>query len=331
MATRKKPAVKTIGRTKTQGKASSNKVGLWLILGFVLLCGLWVGWKKADIKPRLAPDKGQMVVNQEVDHRSEATSSQQSNSLADESEHKFEWPIPGDWPDEAQSYLTPSVPEGAEIVKHTAYQLAYYEAAEQPYWVSYVADRSLVAGGAERRNNFFEDVKVSTGSATTRDYSRSGWSRGHMAPCDDFKANQEICDETFAMSNMCPQNQSLNGGRWNSLETFVNRRAFRGKSSIVICGPIFRTSPANIGKIGRSEVWVPDAFYKVVYSGDKGEDRVIAFVMDNKPQPKGPLSQWAVSIDEIEKATDLDFFASMPDEKEERLESQVVLTGWSLP
>lgn len=39
-----------------------------------------------------------------------------------------------------------------------------------------------------------------------------------MAPAADMKWNKQAMEESFYMSNICPQNPNLNRGDWNDLE-----------------------------------------------------------------------------------------------------------------
>ena len=41
--------------------------------------------------------------------------------------------------------------------------------------------------------------------AKLRDYVKSGYDRGHLAPAADAKSSQETMDETFLLSNIAPQ------------------------------------------------------------------------------------------------------------------------------
>jgi len=56
-----------------------------------------------------------------------------------------------------------------------------------------------------RTNDFREDYKVKTGSASLSDYKGSGYDRGHLAPAGDMKWSSSVMSESFYMSNhYCP-------------------------------------------------------------------------------------------------------------------------------
>ncbi|MDE5786515.1 MAG: hypothetical protein K2H98_08300, partial [Duncaniella sp.] len=56
--------------------------------------------------------------------------------------------------------------------------------------------------------------------------------------------------------------------------------------------------------------------------------RGIGFIMPNGKVPGG-MQQAAVSIDEIERITGYDFFAALPDDIENKIESQCDFHYWS--
>ena len=60
---------------------------------------------------------------------------------------------------------------------------------------------------------------------TTYDYKGSGYDRGHMCPSADMKWSPAAQRDCFYMSNICPQDRSLNSGAWSKLENACRRWA----------------------------------------------------------------------------------------------------------
>ena len=87
-------------------------------------------------------------------------------------------------------------------------------------------------------------------------------------------------------------------------------------------GPVFKD---NKGKIGRTGVTVPGFFYKVVYA--PGARQMIAFVLPNT-QEKRQLRDYAVTVDSVERLTNIDFFPQLSDTLENRLEAAVNYDSW---
>ncbi len=209
-----------------------------------------------------------------------------------------------------------------DVYYHTYFCFSYAEKHEQAEWVCYMLSDSMVYGTTPRRDNFREDTTVVTGSAKLSDYAGSGYDRGHLAPAADMCINTTAMSECFYLSNMSPQEGSFNSGRWRMLETAVRNWAIEFDTVYVVTGPVLRRSRKSIGE---EDVTVPKNFYKIVY--DAEEQEMIAFIMPNK-KLSDPLEDFIVTVDEVEKATRIDFFTSLPDSIEEAMESRVNKAYW---
>lgn len=211
-----------------------------------------------------------------------------------------------------------------DIVRHTYYTLSYNEKYEQANWVYYsLTDSMVINGGEERSNSFRMDKLILSGSAKSSDYTKSGYDRGHLCPAADMGFNPVAMNESFLMSNISPQTPDFNRGIWKELETTVRSWAKKEKNIAVVTGPVFKD---NKGQIGREEVLVPGYFFKVIY--DKtGDPKIIAFLFPNAKSDR-PLTDFAVTIDEVENLTGYDFFSQLPDGIETKLENKIDLSGW---
>ena len=208
-----------------------------------------------------------------------------------------------------------------QIVEHTYYALSYNEEYEQAEWVAYeLYKKRLYPPFVERRNNFRPDPKVRKASASDRDYRGSGYDRGHMAPAGDMNFDKKAMSESFYMSNMSPQIRNFNGGIWRELEENVRVWAKKFKHLYVVTGPVLTSDIREY--IGSNEVAVPDMYYKVLLDVSEPEIKAIAYLMPNEICNQ-PISEYAVSIDEVEEVTGIDFFHQLlNDEDEAILESQ---------
>lgn len=95
----------------------------------------------------------------------------------------------------------------------------------------------------------------------------------------------------------------------------------------IACGPIISAKPKTIGMY--HQITVPDAFFKVVLRKKGDSWSAIGFMMPNQAGHKS-LNKYAMSVDDIEIITDMDFFYNLPDEIEEIVESSYQLSDWSL-
>lgn len=229
-------------------------------------------------------------------------------------------------PDAELAFLAPQGGEG-EVVYHDTYLLSYAEEHELAEWVAYRLKKTeLERPWLKRKDNFRTDPAVSTRSADPADYKRSGYDRGHLLPVADRAYSRAAMDETFYMSNISPQERHFNGGVWRELEELTRDWAKESGQLYVVTGPLLGTAPK--GTIGNNEVTVPGAYYKVLLDLEEPQLKGIGFVIPNRVTDE-PLSVFATSIDEVERLTELDFFAEfMPQEVEEKLEAKGDVSLW---
>ena len=215
----------------------------------------------------------------------------------------------------------------SQIIEHVGYTVSYNEQRRNPNWVAYELTAQEVAGTEPRGDDFVPDPMVVGRQATTDDYKRSGWDRGHLAPAADMKWSDDAMAESFYMSNISPQNQNLNRGVWKSIEELVRENASRHGKLLVVTGPVF-TNKKGLGYIGDNRVLIPNGFYKVLLAYD-GEYTGIGFYCENVAGKK-KLTKYARTIDEIEELAGIDFFHMLPDEIETAVESCYQEYEWGL-
>lgn len=213
-----------------------------------------------------------------------------------------------------------------QIIFHTGHTVSYNKDWKIPNWVSYELTIDETIGDEKRNDKFCPDPNIREGTATLADYRNSGYDRGHMAPAADLKWNSATMQESFYLSNICPQHPQLNQRRWKDLENKVREWAIADSAVIVICGPIVNKSPKRIGS---NKVVVPHGFFKIILSPFIDSPKAIGFIFDNV-HCTGTLHSHIVSIDSVESATGLDFFAPLPDEIEVPLEAFVDTLYWGL-
>ncbi len=217
--------------------------------------------------------------------------------------------------------------ESEKIINHTGYTVSYNKEWRIPNWVAYELTKDEVDGSVTRENNFQDDPSI-YGEPSSSEYTHSGYDRGHMAPAGDMKWSETAMKESFYMTNICPQNHNLNGGDWKDLEEHVRFLAKKYNSVYVCCGPIVQTKHATIG-YSFEPIVVPNAFFKVLLRQRDSTWTAIGFKMDNKAGHNS-LATYAMSVDELEKLTEIDFFYNLPDSIEEFVEGSYVLSDWDL-
>ena len=179
-------------------------------------------------------------------------------------------------------------------------------------------------GAAERAGEFMQDPDVK-GCPSPQDYVGSGMDRGHLVPAGDLKWNPQAMRQSFLLTNVCPMHKALNEGGWAKLEEKVREWTARDSALLVFTGPVVSEGDTTLAS-GR--VTVPGAYYKVIMAPCVRPMRAIAFIYPNR-HSGGRLRQYAVSIDEVERHTGLDFFPTLPQKEQQRLESVVNLDTWT--
>lgn len=232
---------------------------------------------------------------------------------------------PADIEDDRRFYLPTSTT--GQIIDHEYFSLSYSEAHEQAEWVAYTLTRErLDMPWHERPDEFKSDPRVSGGSATWEDYLNSGYDRGHLAPAADLAFSAEAIRESFLMSNISPQARDFNTGIWRELEENTRSWAKKYKKIYVVTGPVLSE---NIkGRIGDNEVSIPAYYYKVLLDVSEPGKKGIAFLLPNQISYE-PLYEYAVTIDEVEERTGIDFFPNLMTRRlEEKIESEINLDLW---
>lgn len=223
------------------------------------------------------------------------------------------------------------------VLRNEAYMVGYSEKRGNPLWVTYqVLPKPESTPRLPRPSTFQSDWR------STRcwlvlpcidhgDYTESGYDRGHMAPnhviASRYGQNAQL--ETFLMTNITPQAPNLNRRAWQRLEEIsANYFAERYAPFTVITGPIFDEKPNHLP--GYKFIQIPSAFYKIFVreSKDGGPPKVLAFVMPQTAQGNEDLSQFLVSIRDIEQQTGLDFLHKLDDGVEAYVETLIDPQSW---
>lgn len=124
---------------------------------------------------------------------------------------------------------------------YTGFTLSFNKENRTPNWVAWELLGSEATGEVGRYNKFWQDTDLE-GCPTTRDYSNSGYDRGHMCPAADQKWSQEAMVDCFSLANIVPQANALNTGAWKTLENKERQWAQRDSAIIIIAGPIYEKS-----------------------------------------------------------------------------------------
>jgi len=214
------------------------------------------------------------------------------------------------------------------LLRKPYYALAYNNARGTANWVSWcLRDTDL---GSAPRVPFYPDPDLPAGfkHVTPRDYTGSGFDRGHLCPHSDRGATPEASAATFAMTNMVPQAPALNQKAWADFEGYCRGLVRKRHLTLyLVAGPQGQGGTGTNGPaetIARGKVTVPAKCWKVVLAVDGGEggpadvakvgpdSRLIAIVMPNEEGIGHGWAKYRTNVQEVEALTGYRFFANVP-------------------
>lgn len=195
----------------------------------------------------------------------------------------------------------PSTSEPTSLLCRIGYTVAHLDRCKAPMiTMQRLLPENL--GGTEPRQTFKADPQLDARfRAVPKDYVKSGFDKGHLAPAADFKSDSVTMLQSFYLSNAVPQVPTLNRGTWRSLEMWVRALTMRHKEMFVYTGAIF----ADDAKIG-SGVCVPTHLYKVIISPRLNQS--VGFLIPNtKESGRTNFKNFAVEVIQIEHAAGVNF------------------------
>lgn len=126
----------------------------------------------------------------------------------------------------------------SDLLENQAYVAGYDRRLRHPAWTAeHISAQTLLRTpqppgapprGDRKLSAFKEDDRLpAVFRAKLADYFRSGYDRGHMVPASDARRNQEAMNETFYLSNICPQvGEGFNRDYWAGVVRGLCRVAF---------------------------------------------------------------------------------------------------------
>ena len=162
-------------------------------------------------------------------------------------------------------------------------------------------------------------------------YYSTGYDHGHIVPSADRLCSSEANYQTFYLTNMQPMWNAFNAGLWSKMESQVrtwNRDDFR--DTLYVCkGGTIDNSDQVIGTTSKGAI-VPKFFYMAVLCKNSKGYKALAFWVEhlNEDRSSDNLSDYIISIDQLEERTGIDFFCNLPDPLEVPVEENVVKSAW---
>ncbi len=226
------------------------------------------------------------------------------------------------------------------VLEHSAMVIGYDCKYQLASWTFHQITPDVVNGKVSRTNDFRTDPKAPCTTASDADYFTKttqadgttkyngfGYDRGHLSPSADFKWSKQALSESYFYSNMTPQHPAFNRESWASLENYIRRVSNNeNKSYYIITGPILHDKLLKI-KQGENQLSIPEWHYKIVVDDSKETPRGIVFLMPNEKCDKD-LSKYVITIDSLEKLTQINFFPNFTKDQEKYIEGFADFYAW---
>ena len=194
----------------------------------------------------------------------------------------------------------------------------YWDSEEHlSLWVAYPMNNSLKGTGKRTDEWGLDPLIPEDKQPDLRNSSYGGgWTRGHQIPsADRLSYNANV--STFYSTNMTPQEYYFNGGIWADLENRVRAYAAASDTLYVVTGCQYAASTAYSGYYSGFAVKIPTHYFKALLF--KGVSTyaprgymAAGFLLPHDTQiSSGNYLDYILSIDELEKATGIDFFPNL--------------------
>ena len=204
------------------------------------------------------------------------------------------------------------------------YSILYDTIQKVSYWVAYPLHR-IYLGNSDRTNAWNYDPVVPQVFQPRLYTSIPGFDRGHQIPSADRTYSVAGNATTFYFTNMTPQNSSLNQGAWATLERNVRSWVAYCDTLYVVTGAMITTardSDIHYAKDNNGKnMAVPKYYYKAVAQKRGDHYYTIAYKFDNESPPSSlPVSNYQLTVSELEGKTGFTFFPSLPAHAKDKIE-----------
>jgi len=217
------------------------------------------------------------------------------------------------------------------FVHHQGYWSLMHNGYHIPVYVSHAIDAEKIehpVTGLDRADGYPKDAQYPVLKKSA--YASSGYDHGHLAPARDFKHDSLQYIESNNMTNMTPQHGCFNQKGWCYLESACRYWCTNspGQTYYIASGPVLRSNGSESVFIDSLcvtktlKVYVPRYFFKAIlaYSETEGIGKAVGFIVPNTSVENNEIPAMYLSIDELERATGLNFFSYLPDNEEKAIE-----------
>lgn len=149
-------------------------------------------------------------------------------------------------------------------VKHDAFVSYYDQQLKNPVLVCYVLEHRHFSGSNKVSGRHFKaDTQLPKPRVLDKDYTGSGYVRGHLCSAGDRDSDKAWLKQTYLTSNLVPMTMYCNSGPWKVIEDSCRALAMAGHRLLLARGPLYQKTATGSPHVLHAAVCVtvPDAFF----------------------------------------------------------------------
>jgi len=167
-----------------------------------------------------------------------------------------------------------------QIIDKEFYKICYDYNLKAAKAVSYILSGDLVNElNIKKRPSFKVEWEIDKKyRASTSDYTRSGYTKGHIASDAAFDWSNESLESTYTLANIMPQASNVNQHTWTKAERYERFIAVQLGTVNVVNLLTYSKAPIRIGTHG---IAVPTGYYKILFNNEKNYTRCLYYENNN--------------------------------------------------
>lgn len=252
-------------------------------------------------------------------------------------------------------YVEHTVTFNEQEILNYAYE--WVDSKKHAAWVAFTFDSETSQKNVNRTDEWNADPDLPDGmSPQESNHKNDGFDKGHLCASEDRVYSREANVQTFYYSNISPQLVSFNQGFWVTFEKTIQNWARSGDYDKLYVtkggtlnhllvnftgtqkGQDGQTPTTDANGLTKHGLACPQYYFIAVLAEKGGDYQAIGFLAEhrddygytnNNQAPISVVKEHALSIDELEEQTGLDFFCNLPDDIENQLESSYTESDWA--
>lgn len=211
------------------------------------------------------------------------------------------------------------------------YSMEYDCTKKHSRWIAFTFYDETSKKNTGRSDAWGNDPNVPIQYRTQQgDFNGYGYQRGHLCASADRLYSRDANVQTFYYSNMSPQTGNFNTGIWQKIEervqTWGKDGGFRDTLYVVKGGTI--DGAENISGYAGNGLVVPKYYFMALLTLKNGTYHSIGFFLEHKSYSDYNITDYTLSIKDLEAKTGINFFHNLPKEIEESVENEYVPNNW---